>query len=904
MNMWAVSGLPVYTVSDTRPKSKGVKGKTKKKLLSLEGPQGLAAPPPLRPLPLSDASRQETSSIDHLLDHPAFDGPPSPENIRDLSNKLRRASINDRQHEKHRGHHASSSASSSLRSLTSADKPLWEIGQEGTLSRKSSGRSGRSASSAMPSKDRPDSVQIFGKTIFNRRPKLRRESSAQSSAASSIYSTDAATDGPSQTLNSGRESTIPALFGIRRGSRQEQGGEGRERKLTISGPYNFQHIAHTDREQVQALDGPSANYTQLRTAPAPVSCPSQSSDMHFAGFSSDNLAVNDDATAAEMQVKAITSLSRAPSVLKKNPPRRLHRAMSQEQFGVTVPPPRPPRSPVEPSCPSMAPSVPPRGSSRTSLRHERFDSIDYSSRPQTSTGFRGTQPFPAYVDTTSPPATSYGYAPGPDMDVIPEHGYSHVTSPPADDTNWPLPCSSEYTLPGVPEEDEASFGGKKSTGDSGNGTSSLRSSQSVPMLRAFSTLQDDSCRNSQGSDTLGKFDLFSAQQALRAALMESKCDTLPREDWEDDIDYCYEHACEADCDYEWSRPSFEMERDGDNATPVDGSQGRKGAVEEGSPHMLTPGQFDVPALSPASQISSAATAHEAITPAPLSNAKVSNFSLPRTDVSKNPHVRKSSDASSFKESHGFTLSPSLLIPMDFQHHMMAYEAERREAAGFPTDFRGHYNDDELSHLASSSMDPSAMMARYRTSASTVGSSTNSAFFEAEDINNSSSSSKDKHYSTASTVSTDYTRLSASIASLDIDAHKQQQQQQQQQQQAAEPFPAFDANMPMPSVPETTEAAPPPPSFSRALHRTGFRHRGSESNLRRLAATITSNSSSDEPMPKAKVTVPPPSSLQQALRRGRARTTSLSTPPPPGQYSLFPSVVKETGMGNGLLGRMI
>jgi hypothetical protein len=40
---------------------------------------------------------------------------------------------------------------------------------------------------------------------------------------------------------------------------------------------------------------------------------------------------------------------------------------------------------------------------------------------------------------------------------------------------------------------------------------------------------------------------------------------------------------------------------------------------------------------------------------------------------------------------------------------------------------------------------------------------------------------------------------------------------------------------------------------------------------------------DEPWPgKAK------GPLQQA-KRGRSRTTSLSTPPPPNQYALFPSV---------------
>ena len=48
-----------------------------------------------------------------------------------------------------------------------------------TLSRKSSQRS--SSGSMPPRAERPDSLQIFGKSLFNRRGKLRRESSDQGS---------------------------------------------------------------------------------------------------------------------------------------------------------------------------------------------------------------------------------------------------------------------------------------------------------------------------------------------------------------------------------------------------------------------------------------------------------------------------------------------------------------------------------------------------------------------------------------------------------------------------------------------------------------------------------------------------------------------------------------------------
>lgn len=435
------------------------------------------------------------------------------------------------------------------------------------------------------------------------------------------------------------------------------------------------------------------------------------------------------------------------------------------------------------------------------------------------------------------------------MDVIPEHTYARVMSPP-DDANWPLPCpsstASEYTLPNVPEEDETAFVSKKSRASVAS-NSSLRGSQSVPMLRGLSLRQNDdpARRSSQASDTLGRFDLFAAQRALKAALIESsRGDALPRETWEDAIDYCYDHEAEADCDYEWGRSSLETSRDSGSSTPVDELERNMGSCE-GSPTMLTPGQFDVPALSPVSQLS-ATTAQEAITPTALSNSKASNFSLPRIESSNLLHVRKPSDASSFKESHGFTLSPSLLIPMDFQQHMTAFEAERQEGADFA--FR-HFDEPDLN------LDSSSLHLRYRSSASTTGTT--------DSINSVS----EKHISATSTTSTDFTRLTASTSSLDFENYFPKPEPLQR-------FPSFESHGrveskgAMPTLPETEEVAQP------SSHRGEFRSRGSESNLGGLAI--------DEPYPsKAKVSI--------HARRGRARTTSLSTPPPPNQYALFPSV---------------
>ncbi|KAL2156103.1 hypothetical protein VTH82DRAFT_848 [Thermothelomyces myriococcoides] len=845
MNFYAASNMPVYRAErDARHKeSKSALGHVSKKskILGLQSPQRDAtSPPPVRPVTSAEATLYDAPSIDQLLD-PAVEGPPSPESIRELGQRMKRASVND----KHQSHQTTSSGSSSLRSLTSADRPSWDNGPDGkTLSRRSSGRS---TSSSMPSKERPESVQIFGKTIFSRKGRARRESSTQGSS-SSLYSTDVVADAlqSAQRSASGRESTIPALFGLRRNAKQDQAGES-HRKLTISGPYNFQHVAHTQREDALVLEHGSQSVSASESAqPHGQGWPkgARADEMHFAGFSSDSLPLGEeDVTAAAPTVPYETSLRRKPSVVKKRSSSRrvLNRSQSQEQIRTGVPPPRPPRSPVDQSA-SGGPVVPPRGPSRMFNRHERFDSID---RPQTSASFRGQQ---QYADPPgSPPATSYGYA--PDMDVIHEHAASTTAIGSRDEANWPLPCpssnTSQHTLSHVPEEEEQlPAHSRQRSRASIASNSSLRGSQSVPMLRGFAARQngESARRTSDASDTLGRFEMLAAQQALRQALIENQ-DALPREDWEDDIDYCYDHEAEANCDYEWSRPSLETCRDGETATPVD-DLGRGSESCVASPAMLTPAQFDMPDLSPVSQVSSP-TPQEAITPTAMNNPKASNFSLPRLESKNMLHVRKPSDASSFRESQGFTLSPSLLIPMDYQQQMAAYEAERNEASDFS--FR-HFEEHELN------MDPSALLLRYRTSASTTGTI------------ESSSSAFNKHDSTVST-STDYTRMTASVSSLEMDNCLQGTEPLQR-------FPSFESQgrteskTAMPALPEARELNRPP------ARRPHFKSRGSESNLGRLTMDEPSAAKTRPPIP---------------ARRGRAMTTGLGTPPPPNQYALFPQV---------------
>lgn len=857
--IWAYSSLPVY---DLRPgtgdrKAKGWTGTNRapKTPKSSDGPvpsksQSFA---PARP-PLPPAIRTHDMSPDFM--GPAVDGPPSPESIRALNQQMRRASVLD----KHQSHQTSSSGSSSLRSLASANGPSWEHSFEGVaLSRKSSGRS--TASSRPPARERPESVQIFGKTIFNRRGKLRRDSSAQSSSASSLYSAETnETMSPPAGAVPAKESGAKRIFGRRRTLKSEAAADptADDRKYQISGPYNFQHVTHSNNHRT----------------PDPQRRCRMGSVAEYGTWSAD---ASYEALPLSAGAGPVPFLNRPPSFMPQQSQRRmLQHTVSQEQLH--LPPPRPPRSPFEPEHAAHAPSPPPRISSRVSMRYDGFDPLATAEveRPKTGGGFRHPRPFGLAGGPSSPPATSPG------------------TAIPADDSNWPLPCPGSpiyEKLAGVPEEEDENAPPGRPSRASVASNSSLRASQSVPLLRQMTLTRGPDSPGlprppSAASDTLGRFDLLAAQRALKAALTEGNgTDEVERESWEDDIDWCYEHEAEANCDFAWDRPSLDISRDGDTVTPVEGDLRPNPRVDV-SPAMLTPGQFDVPALSPCSQ-ASPTTAQEAITPTVPSPPKASNFSLPKRDGTQAQrflHARKPSDASSFKESHGFTLSPSLLIPTDYREQMQAHEAEK--LGPHRLSYQVPYEEPTLT------MDKSALFVYPRTSASTTGSASTDR-----------SQYSERHISTTS-ASTDFTRLTMSTTSLDIENLIIPKQQQQQQPDAADSttstptppaaphqlgdeaaaLPAVHARAKshgaiMPSLSETEEMLDEPGPLRRDLS-------ASDLNLVRLAAAADSSNNNKSPTKS-----PTKRKDQPLLTRRRARTTSLSTPPlpPAGQYALFPSI---------------
>ncbi|KAJ8121977.1 hypothetical protein O1611_g9961 [Lasiodiplodia mahajangana] len=511
----------------------------------------------------------------------------------------------------------------------------WERGPENmNLSRNPSQRS-----SVMRFKERPDSVQLFGKAVFGRKPKLRRGLSDQGHPSSPLLSltevpTDSAPDLPKE------QRFIQSMFTRRRA----RGASEASLKYQISGPYDFQHVSHSSRENLsEALSNLSR--TRPRTA---TDISNRSGKL--------NSQTLDKPLPTPPGSRQDSERSSPRGSIQLSPP-RLSRFVSNDSQTSPIPP-------------------PPRTSSRISVRHDRNDSFGTAAieKLRITSGYH-PQPFilPSPDGPWSAPlphasgGQSEPYAMGSDE----KSPYPTAT---IDDTAWPL-TASMTSLPEVPEEEEYHLTTIRSRTSVISNRTSLRGSVSVPHLRRVSLSQTTQRPPSNASDTLGRFDFLAAQRAMRECDEEMDQDDSAQDNWEDDIDYCYDHAAEADCDFAWERLSCDYERE--DYYP-EGSALSYGAETSFVSFKPTPASLlsaDVPGLSPTSY-GSGATPRGATTPTSLTTPMTSNFSLPRIDTStqlKRDHDRTHSSASSFQEGQEFCLSPSLLIPNDYHEKMLQYE---------------------------------------------------------------------------------------------------------------------------------------------------------------------------------------------------------------------------------------
>ncbi|RYP80058.1 hypothetical protein DL769_002632 [Monosporascus sp. CRB-8-3] len=641
---------------------------------------------------------------------PAMEGPPSPERIRALSKKLKQSSLT----EKHNSQFTASSGSSFI--STTSGTPSWD--DDPQPSRRSSQRS---ISGSNPSRDRPDSVTVFGKSLFSRKGKLRREPSDPNFLSSTTHLSETTPD-PVPTRE---HRSVSAIFARRKSTKGGDAETHSQKKIQISGPYNFQHLTHTHKESLPDL-----------------------------GLASRNDLVSEFSCIRAGQKPAVGSLKgiQANDIEFRNP-------FSSEALSV------------------------PRGASRGSRSGSSVEAEPDPGQPQ--------------PEEVSPRRHRDAYA-----------GRSESRD---------QVRSTPLRPPGSLEE------------------SGFASPPIPPPPRT-------------SSHTLGRLDIITIQASRPSVPNDKTDDDIDIGTWEDDIDYCYDHAVEADCDYAWERPSREMLREmaARETQSVDYRFSATNSPGTFSPNVLSPraSEFSIP--SPAIHESDTTQATTAARPKPV--RVTSNFSLPQR-----VHKQVLSRSSSFnKESQGSAWSPSILVPTDYQQQMLEYEKE-----GLRNDGNNDGDENFLTHLqhnkSSLRLDKPTALLNARSSAST----TISAFSER-------SLASSRHISNTS-VSTAFTRWTASSMAASFEGFKASCEASPGASVAAD-----DEHTVVMGENETGTTAFPELTGSALEHGYTRERHMSEANVL-FKTSLPGDADAQEP---------------PRLRR-RARTTSKSHNPP--QLGLFPRV---------------
>lgn len=708
--------------------------------------------------------------------------------------------------------------------------------------------------SSNASKDATDGFQTFGKSLFHRRGKSKQEST---SSGSSLYSAE----GPSDTFTGLKDAVLPKLFTRRKPSRDESATVQKQQRVQISGPYNFQHVMHTNRDAAEDTLGLDDDQEELGKPRGRPRAATGASDHAYTNVLTETVAEHDE----------IPDLpQRRPGLINRHTGnfqtmRRLMKSGKLSDLSVPAsastptnrqPPQRPPRSPLEPPSPP-----PPRVSSRQMLHPVTIDTTTYPiERPLTNAAFQRPRPFSPSSPIDQPlTPTRLPFTPPVDSSAFPREGLLSRPRTATPEPAWPLASPTiinfESPLPDLVEDDGNPQWSRCSYTSRGGTNASLRGSKSVPTLRKPAQNQP----TASGEQTEAVMDGLhmpakkETEESLESAIK------LGRASWEDDIDYCYEHEAEADCDYQWERPSMDMDHDDviyqvrPSFSMLDEALSQSSIKR--SPGMLSGSSFEVPVLSPASQ-TSPVLGHETVTP--VTDQK--HNALMQSPFDQKPLISKTLKRgsrliliSNQRELQGGQFSPSLLVPQDYQPNSLATTPELPEAneAG-PFVKYGHGDDNYIAHIA---LEPSGQ----RSSTATTES----------DFTSSTDSIAGRHMSTNSSW-TALTRHTASTSSLN--------KLSMMWMDEAEPVPTLAApaqikevsDEPEMSSPVSEDVVPellmaiPQPGTRRAMHKS----HASESFLRNSVAPMDSQQSPN-------------------LRRSRARTSSLSQPPPVGQYALFP-----------------
>ncbi|KAJ6021610.1 hypothetical protein N7540_007114 [Penicillium herquei] len=347
------------------------------------------------------------------------------------------------------------------------------------------------------------------------------------------------------------------MFGRHR-SRNDQNGK---LKSLISDPFDFHHLTHTSPSQFQSLDQTRENdlvteFSVIRASQRPETGLKgiRADDIHFRNFSVDNLAAYGQATTVDEPApqsppgspQASGSYSPSGHVRRES---RAHENFSRPVSKYPRSCPTTPPPPVVPEIPAEIAEPAPRA----------IDEI---------LGLSTTTTYPEDIHSAQSSA-SFQYV----QDMADDLSSARTSS-----------MSSHYDLEDVPEEEEGTRMWDSPDPSVGYAHSRSGSQMSQPPIEG---------RLSHTRAPKGHLSIFVAEELSRQFsealgsptlpqnLPETIPETPPKEhveitppstvsgvqqfsyedvlydSWDADIDYCYEHAAESTCNFDWSRTSLE-----------------------------------------------------------------------------------------------------------------------------------------------------------------------------------------------------------------------------------------------------------------------------------------------------------------------------------------------------------
>lgn len=350
-----------------------------------------------------------------------------------------------------------------------------------------------------------------------------------------------------------------------------------ELKKAISPPFNFHHVTHTHSRQFETLDRGSQNeliteFIAIRASQRPKSTLQgiQADDVQ-----NDNNAKRPnerkdlDSVEEEDGLDSLTGLpntsaSTRPSPISSPTSHSIRSSPSIENFSRPTP-----WSSTSPRSP------PPRISSRRALQTRSRSTKLSSTLPQ------GTVEHPTLHHSVDAQA---GLDPGlraMDSNVPTTHPVTAVGTSGIPLETWPLPEESRDLVSSLSPTASIDAEHGVSSGLNRSASLPLRHANTPPTTEVVS--QDDH----QGVSELAK----EITQVNPESQPDSTCQ------WEDDVDYCYNNAVQADSNFDWSQKTVFEDRDS-----IDTSDHQEEARRPGSSDSGPRSEAPQPAGTPANQV--------------------------------------------------------------------------------------------------------------------------------------------------------------------------------------------------------------------------------------------------------------------------------------------------------------